>query len=53
MYSLRGATHTGGQDKGLCWVDGDGANVVGMGLERCNLFRGVVVVYAQLEVIGA
>jgi hypothetical protein len=24
-----------------------------MGLERCDLLRGVVVVYAQLEVVGA
>jgi hypothetical protein len=47
-----GATHTGGQDEGLCRVHSNGANVVWMCLERCDLLRGVVVVYAQLEVIG-
>lgn len=34
-------------------MDGDSTNVVGMGLKRGNLLRGVVVVYSHLEVIGA
>jgi hypothetical protein len=46
------ATHTGGQDKGLCRVYSDGADVVWVCLERCDLLRCVVVVDAQLEVIG-
>jgi hypothetical protein len=33
-------------------VHSNGANVVWVCLERCDLLRGVVVVYAQLEVIG-
>jgi hypothetical protein len=47
-----GATHTGGQDEGLCGVHSNGADVVWVCLERCDLLRCVVVVYAQLEVIG-
>lgn len=45
-------THTGGKDEGLCWVHSNCANIIGMRLERCDLLRGVVVVDAQLEVIG-
>jgi len=45
-------THTGGKDERLCWVDSDCANIIGVCLERCDLLRGVVVVDAQLEVIG-
>ena len=39
-------THTSCQDEGLCWVHSDGANVIGVRLERCDLLRGVVVVDA-------
>jgi len=46
------ATHTGSQDKRLCRVHCDGSDVVRMRLERCDLLRGVVIVYAQLEVVG-
>jgi hypothetical protein len=46
-------THAGCQNEGLRWVDSNGSDVVWMGLERCDLLRGVVVVYAQLEVVGA
>jgi hypothetical protein len=46
-------TYTGGEDEGLCGVHGDGTNVVGMRLKGRDLLRRVVVVYAQLEVIGA
>jgi hypothetical protein len=45
-------THTSGQDEWLRRMHSDCANVVGMCLERCDLLRGVVVVDAQLEVIG-
>lgn len=45
-------THTGGQNEGLCRVHSNRSDVVWMGLERCDLLRGVVVVYTQLEVIG-
>jgi len=46
-------THTGGQDERLRGVHSDGSDVVWMRLERCDLLRGVVVVDAQLEVVGA
>ena len=45
-------THTSGQNEWLRRVYSDCANVVGMCLGRCDLLRGVVVVDAQLEVIG-
>lgn len=45
------ATHTGGQNERLGRVHGDCADVVWVGLERCDLLGGVVVVYAHLEVI--
>lgn len=45
-------THAGSQDKGLCWVHSNGADVVWVCLERSNLLRGIVVVDTQLEVIG-
>lgn len=38
----------GGEDEGLCGVDDDGADVVGMRLEGRNLLAGVVVVYPDL-----
>ena len=38
----------GGEDEGLCGVDDDGADIVGMRLERRNLLAGVVVVYPNL-----
>jgi hypothetical protein len=49
---LHTVTHTGGQNEGLRRVHSDGANVVGVRLKRCDLLRGVVVIDAQLEVIG-
>jgi hypothetical protein len=35
----------------LCRVDHDGADVIGVGLERGNLLAGVVVVHPDLAVI--
>lgn len=43
----------GGQDERLRGMDDDSADVVGMGFEGGNFFRGIVVVDANLEVIGA
>ena len=34
-------------------MNDDCANVIRVSLERCDLLRGVIVVYSQLEVIGA
>jgi hypothetical protein len=52
LMSSKIVTHTGGQDERLCRVHSDCANVVGVCLERRDLLRGVVVVDAQLKVIG-
>lgn len=49
----RFATHACSQHEGLCGVDGDGTDVIRMGLEGGDLLGCVVVVDAQLEVIGA
>ncbi len=43
----------GGEDEGLGGVHNDGADVVRVRLEGGDLLRGVVVVYAQLEVVGS
>ena len=48
---LDGHVIGGGEDKRLGRVDGNRANVVGMGLERSDLLGGVVVVDTELEVI--
>lgn len=34
-------------------MNDNGSDIVGMGLEGCDLFRGVVVVDTELEVVGA
>lgn len=34
-------------------MDRNCTNVVGMGFETCDFLRGVVVIYPELEVIGA
>ncbi len=43
----------GGKDKRLRRVNDNGSDIVGMRLERRNLFRGVVVVDTELKVVGA
>lgn len=43
----------GGEDEGLDGVDGDGADVVRVGLEGGDFLGGVVVVDAELEVVAA
>ena len=48
---LDGHVITGGKDEGLCRVDDNGADVVGMRLKRCDLLAGVVVVDADLAVM--
>lgn len=40
-----------GQDERLGWVNSNRSNVVGMSLEGCDLFRGIVVVDTELKVI--
>lgn len=47
------STHACGQDERLCRVYSDGANVIGVSFELRHLLGGVVVVYAQAEVIRA
>jgi len=42
-----------GEYVGLDWVDGDRANVVGVGLEHVDPLEGVVVEDADLHVVGA
>ena len=50
---LDGHVIAGGQHERLGGVDGDGADVVRVGFEGGDFLGGVVVVDAQLEVVGA
>lgn len=43
----------GRKNEGLRRVDDDRANVIRVGLERCDLFGSVVIVNPDLEIVGA
>lgn len=44
---------TSGENEGLRWMHGNRTNIIGMGFEGCDFLRSEIVVYPQLEVIGA
>jgi hypothetical protein len=44
---------TSGKDKALCRVNGNGSNVIRMGLEARDLLSRVVVENSELKVIGS
>jgi hypothetical protein len=44
---------TSGENEGLRWMHGNRTNIIRMGFEGCDFLRSEIVVYPQLEVIGA
>ena len=53
VEQLNGHVIGGGENEGLGRVNGDGSDVVGVGLEGGDLLGGVIVVDTELEVVGA
>ena len=53
VEQLNGHVIGGGENEGLGRVNGDGSDVVGVGLEGGDLLGGIIIVDAQLEVVGA
>ena len=42
---------TARKDEGLCWVHGDGSQIVGVGLKLVNPLQSVVVVDSDMHVV--